>query len=358
MTKMIFKRLIAPIIALLAVIVSANPAAAQVCGLTTISGGTVTAIYDPFSPGGTTIANTTIILQRLNLTGSPRTNTMNFYFDSNTSGLNGLQVNGISIGPNGGTGSGTLGGGAGQNLFFSSSESPPLLSATGTPVPNRTAFYNFNGNAASNDSFRLTANIVLPANLDTAAGTTIPLNLRYSCVHGQGGNATTETGSRSNALVIDVVVVSALQASYVGPVLDFGEVGNKTTVQIQAAPGTYTKTGDIRVASSGAYAINLTSTNNYRLTFPGGNPATPGQSLAYNATLVGVTRNGVSGGPVAGQTAITKTCARAGVGGILLPVSVTLTEGGTLKTPAPAYTDFLNVTVSPQIALVTGSPCP
>ena len=356
MTKIFFKRLAAAVVSM--ILLSSAPAAAQVCGLTTVSGGSVTAIYDPFNPSGSTIANTTIILQRLNISGSPRTNTINFYFDSATTGLNGVQVNGVSILPNGGTGSGSLGGGAGQNLFFSSNESPPLLSPTGSPVPNRTAFFNFSGNAVGNDSFRLTANVILPPNLDTSAGATIPLNLRYSCIHGQGGNATVETGSRSNALILNVTVLSALQASYVGPVLDFGEVGDKTTVQVQGAPGTYTRSGDIRVASSGAYEISMTSTNNYRLTFPGGNPSTPGQSLAYNATLLGITRNGVSGGPAVGQTAITKTCAKAGVGGILLPVSVRLTEGGNLKTPAPAYTDFLNVTVTPQIAAVAGSACP
>ena len=356
MTKLSFKRLIAGILAL--IFLSSAPAAAQVCGLTTVSGGSVTAIYDPFNPTGSTIANTTIILQRVNISGAPRTNTINFYFDSNTPGLNGVQVNGVSILPNGGTGSGSLGGGAGQNLFFSSTESPPLLSATGTPVPNRTAFYNFNGNAISNDSFRLTANVILPPNLDTSAGTTIPFNLRYSCIHGQGGNATVETGTRSNALVLNVTVLSALQASYVGPVLDFGEVGDKTTAQVQGAPGTYTRSGNIRVNSSAAYEINMTSTNNYRLTFPGGNPATPGQSLAYNASLLGITRNGISGAPVAGQAPITKTCTRAGViSGVLFPVTVVLTEGGNLKTPAPDYTDFLNVTVTPLVASV-GSSCP
>jgi hypothetical protein len=357
MTKTSFKRLITGLIAL--VFISSTPAAAQICGLQTVSGGSVAAVYDPFSPSGTTIANTTIILQRLNLDGSPRTNTINFYFDSNSTALNGMQVLGVSIAPNGGTGSGSLGGGTGQNLYFQPGEAAPILSPTGSPsIPNRTAFYNFNGNAPSNDSFQLTATVILPPNLNTAAGATIPLNLRYSCIHGQGGNATVETGSRSNALIIDVTVLSALQASYVGPILDFGEVGDKTTTQVQAAPGTYTRAGDIRVASSGAYEISMTSTNNYRLTFPGGNPSTPGQSLAYNATLAGVTRSGVSGGPVAGQTPITKTCVAAGVGGILRPVSVTLTEGGSAKTPAPAYTDTLNVTVTPKVVGTVGSPCP
>ena len=357
MIKLSFKHMIAALVSFF--FLSSVPAAAQICGLTTVSGGSVSAIYDPFNSNGTTISSTTLILQRTNGAGADRTNTINFYFDSTATGLNGLQIKGVSIGPNGGTGSGTLGGGSGQNLFFSSTGSPPLLNATSAAsAPNRTAFYNFNGNATNNDSFKLTATVVLPGNLDTRAGTTIPINLRYSCIHGQGGGAAVETGTRSNALVLDVTVLSALQASYVGPVLDFGEVGDKTTAQVQGAAGTYTKSGDIRVASSGSYAVSMTSTNNYRLTYSGGNAATPGQSLAYNATLLGITRTGVSGGSITPQTAITKTCAAAGVGGILLPVSVTLTEGGSLKTPAPAYTDTLNVTVTPQVATVVGSPCP
>jgi hypothetical protein len=218
-------------------------------------------------------------------------------------------------------------------------------------------YYNFLG-AAAPDTATFNVQVTVPAGADLSAGGNITFDIVYKCL-GTGGLADVTTATTlAQAITINVNVLSALQASYVGPVLDFGEVGDKTTAQVQGAPGTYTKTGDIRVASSGAYEINMTSTNNYRLTFPGGNPATSGQSLAYSASLVGITRNGVSGAPVAGQTPITKTCARAGVGGILLPVRVVLTEGGSLKTPAPAYTDFLNVTVTPQAALIGGSACP
>jgi hypothetical protein len=352
--------------AIIMTIMMVTPAMAQICGLTTISGGTVNAIYDPFSPTSTTIANTTIILQRINGSGADRTNTINFNFYSDTPGLNGLQVNGVSLTPLGGTGTGILGGGAGQNLFFGSNETPPTLVPTGSPsVPSRTGFFNFNGNATNNDSFQLKVNVVLPSSLDTVAGTTIPLNLRYSCIHGQGGNAAVESGTRSNALVINVTILSALQASYVGtPTLDFGEVGSVTSAQVLGLPATYTRKGDIRVASSGPYNISMTSANNYRLSFNGTTGAiNPLQSLAYAATFVQNTRTGVSGAPIAPQTAITRTCARAGVSGLLLPLSVTLKEGGlgpAVKTPAPTYSDTLTITVAPKLEadVGIGSACP
>lgn len=332
-----------------------NSASAQslTCGIVgSASGGT--AYYDPFNPSGLASTSITLNLTRLNGAGGEKTDIVNFYLRSPSPAANGVQII-----PRSATIEGSVTG-FNNNIFYNTpGPIPSVAPTTVNPVsPNNFLKLEFTGNNAASNIAQVVFDVIFPPNLNLIAGGTLAFDAIFACSTTGGGQPTQQSGQITNAVVFPVVVLSALQASYVGPILDFGEVGNKTTTQVQASPGTYTRAGDIRVASSGAYAISMTSTNNYRLTFPGGNPATPGQSLAYNATLVGIPRTGVSGGPVAGQAAITKTCARAGVGGILLPVSVTLTEGGTLKTPAPAYTDFLNVTVTPQVALVTGSPCP
>lgn len=218
-------------------------------------------------------------------------------------------------------------------------------------------YYNFLG-AAAPDTVTFNVQVTVPPGADLSAGGNITFDIVYKCL-GTGGLADVTTSTTlPQAITINVNVLSALQASYAGSVLDFGEVGDKTTTEVQATPVAYTRSGNIRVASSGAYSISMISDNNYRLKFPLGDAATAGQSLVYSASLVGITRTGVSGGPVAGQVPITKMCTRAGVGGILLPLEVVLKEGGSTKTPAPVYNDFLNVTVTPLVAAVGASACP
>ena len=102
----------------------------------------------------------------------------------------------------------------------------------------------------------------------------------------------------------------------------------------------------------------MTSDNKYRLTYPGGNPAVPAQSLTYSLTLLGQTRSGTSGSGAA-VPSLTRQCLRAGVPapGTQLPLSVTLTEGGTTKTPAPVYSDRLVITIAPIVSTAVNS-CP
>jgi hypothetical protein len=333
-----------------------SAAMAQTCDITGLaSSQSTTLTYDPFSTtGAASTSPVTMTISRLNPGGGERTEQVNMYLTVPNANVPGIQIIPRTV-----TGSSNVtGSGTGNNIFYNFPTAPTIPSASSTGVGNFLTI-NYGDNSANGDTATVTFDVILPPNLDLSAIAQLAFRANFSCrFKGQGNSKVWNTGFRNDAIVFPVTVLSALQASYVGSVLDFGEVGDKTTTQVQAAPGTYTRAGDIRVASSGAYIINMTSTNNYRLTFPGGNPVTPGQSLAYNATLVGITRTGISGAPVSPQTAITKTCTKAGVGGILLPISVTLTEGGTTKTPAPAYTDFLNVTVTPQAALVVGSACP
>ena len=332
---------------------SAAWAQAATCGITG-SATAGTAFYDPFNPSGLSATTINLNLTRRNPTGGGKTDVVNFYLRAQNADANGTSIVPTVVALEGSSA------GLGLNIFHNFATSPPIVAPTSaTPsAANRFLKLSFTGNNTSSDTATVTFQVTLPANLNLNAANSLAFDAIFACSTSGGGQPTQQTGQISNAVVFPVVVLSALQASYVGPVLDFGEVGDKTTLQVQGASGTYTKSGDIRVASSGPYLINLSSTNNYRLTFPGGDLATPGHTLAYDATLLGITRNNTSGAPGSSQAAISKACLQAGVSGVLLPVSVRLMEGGRTKTPASAYTDFLNVTVTPQAALTPGSACP
>jgi hypothetical protein len=154
-------------------------------------------------------------------------------------------------------------------------------------------------------------------------------------------------------------VLSALQASYVGPALDFGEVGERTDSEVATNPGT--RTGYIRVASSGPYSVDMTSANGYRLRYPGSSVAVgsgpTNDSLRYETTFVGQTRSPSNVLP------ITRICNRAGLAGtppsqgILVPLAVKLLDGGQGRNPAPNYQDTLTVTVTPLVAPQSGINC-
>lgn len=343
MTNLSFKRFIVGLFLTLATLVSQSAYAqnATQCGLSGSAVASGTIQYDPFSPSGLSTVTIPLTLTRFVGTGGKKTQQVFFVLEKPVGSPN-YQV----LFTNGSTTS---------NVVYNVGGHPGLPTMNSNDAGQ--IFYNFLGSAAP-DTVTFNVQVTVPPGADLSAGGNITFDIVYKCT-GTGGLADVTTSTTlAQAISINVNVLSALQASYVGSTLDFGEVGDKTTTQVQATPSTYTRTGNIRVASSGAYSISMTSDNNYRLKYPGGNAATPGQSLAYSASLVGITRTGVSGAPVAGQVPITKTCTRAGIGGIFLPVEVVLKEGGSTKTPAPVYNDFLNVTVTPLVAAVGASACP
>jgi hypothetical protein len=334
--------------------VSLAPTTAHaVCGLQTVNGGAQTIVYDPFSPTGVSFNTAQLQMKRINDIGGNRTQTINFYFYSDVPGYSGIQLNATTITPVG-QGNGSIGGGSGTNVFSNSN----LFPASGANPQSGVAYWDFAGNAPNNDKFNLNLTVVLPSTLDLTAGGNIPFNIRYSCQYGTGnGQTTLETGTFPAALTLNVKVLSALQASYVGTALDFGDVTNVTTASLPSA--TYQKFGNIRVASSGAFEIKAHSQNNFRLVSSGGNANTPAQSLRYTATLVGQARIGVSGNsPILSD--ISKVCSRAGIGGQLLPLTASLTEGPQGASPAKVtsvYSDILTITVTPQVDTVAGTAC-
>lgn len=314
------------------------------CGLTTVSGGTANLTYDPFNGTTTSINLTGVQLSRVNGAGGEKTANLEFYVKGTTAAQNGTVLIPISA-----TGSGS-GGPTGSNIFFGTNQSPPILNINaGSPAPG-VFRWSFTGNNAASDIFTLNMTLQLPANLNLNAGSTLPFDIVYSCNGTGGGGPFTDTGTVSNAIVVNVIVLSGLQASYVGTNLDFGEVGNLTTVQVLGAPATYTTptTNYIRVASSGPYSVAIASQNNYKLTFSGGSLGNANQTLAYKAQFLGQTPT------TASPTFNTITCLRAGTDAAagILPIRATLLEGGQGKTPASVYSDTITVTVTPLLSTV------
>lgn len=321
--------------------VSVAPAAAETCGLTTVSGGTASINYDPFNPTQSQIVITNLVLSRVNGSGGAKTSTINFYVTGQNANTNGTQ---LVINSSSGSGSGA---GYNQNIYYNFGAAGPVLSNTSSPPPG-VFYWAFTGNNAASDLFTVNMQMTLPANLNITAGNTLPFDIVYSCAGTGGGGPFTATGTYSGAIVVNVHILSALQASYAGQNLAFGEIGQVTTAQALGAPASYRTSPNnyIRVQSSGPYQVNLTSANGYKMTFPGGNLSQANQTIGYQLKFLGDIRSPTATAP------INHTCVRAGVGNAFeqhLYLQGTLLEGGSTKMVAPNYQDILTVVISPQV---------
>ena len=214
--------------------------------------------------------------------------------------------------------------------------------------------YTFGGLLATDVSPALNLRVTVPPGTDLTSGEPIVLDMLYIC-SGVLGQQSVSVPTRSIGTIrLTVNTVSALQASYAGAALDFGEIGDVTSAAVQAAPATYTTSAanSLRVRSSGPYEVRVQSQNNFRLTFPGGNLSDPAQAIGYRVRFLGqdITSNTSLG---------TRTCARAGVTGTgaTLPIRATLTEGGAGHTPSTNYADVINVTFSPVVTASSAQAC-
>ena len=333
---------IAGMVAALLALSPATAWAAGRCGLTTVSGGTATVNYDPFSPTAVSINITSLTLSRVNGPGGEKTSSINFYVTGQTPAQNGTTMSIVSAT---GSGSGT---GFNQNIFYNfGSPGPSPLDNSSAPVPGIFRWV-FSGNNAASDTFTVNMQINLPANLNLTAGNQLLFDIVYSCAGTGAGGPFSDTGTVSGAISANVKVLSALQASYAGTDLAFGEIGNVTNTQVTSSPASYRTAASnfIRVQSSGPYRVTLTSGNGYRMTYPTGNLATATQRVNYSLKFLGETRH------ESATTAITKTCSAAGVGSAfedLLYLQATLREGGQGKQVAPDYRDLLTVTIEPLV---------
>jgi hypothetical protein len=333
----------------------APPAEAQVrrCLVTATSASSL-ATYDPFGAGGITITNVAITFTRGNGPGGAKPAIIDMFVKAQSSAANGIQLI-----PTGIDGSGSPEG-LNQNIFYDTPGPVPNITTPlgNTPVPG-VLRWNFTGNDPASDIFVIKFTVILPANLDLTASANLLFDIEYGCNGTGGGPQFSERSVAPNAYSIQISVKSALQASYVGAALDFGEVGDKTTADVLTAPATYSTPASgnhIRIVSSGPYQVELSSQNAFRLTFPGGNPALALQSLNYKALFMGQTV--FNGSPAF----VAVSCARAGVPAAqadLLPIRATLLEGGDGKQVSPLYKDVITVTVSALAATnPTATDCP
>ena len=307
---------------------TAGVAAAQNCGVTGTNAVSL-GNYDPFNPVAISSVTTSVTLTRVVGAGGKKTQSVNFYF-TKPSGSPAYQIlfNGSNVLYNEPSYAGA------PTLNFNNAGDQPGL-----------VYVNFGG-ASAPDTLTVPFTVTIPAGVDLSAGDPIRFDIRYVC-KGTGGLADVPSPLIfANAFTLNVNVLSALQASYAGPALDFGEVGTVTDTAVLAAAGTYTKTGQVNVRSSGPYSVAMTSTNGYQLKAGGT------ASMNYQATFLGQTVSNAS------QTFTTRTCARAGLTGVNLPVSTRLLQGGQGITPAPVYSDTLNVTITPLVSAGAPLNCP
>jgi hypothetical protein len=317
---------------------------AAICGLQGSATGQAS-VYNPFLGGALPKSRISLNVTRINPTGGGRTALVAFYLTARTAtAANNVAINAVSFQPTGGINIYGLN----QNIFYNTgSAAPSLLLNTRTPVGY--AIVDFGGNTSGSDNLTLTFDIALPANLDVAASSRLAFDLNYRCSGAGGGKPFEETGSITDALSFPIKVLSGLEASYSGHVLDFGEVGTMTDADISKNQIAFTKSGWVNVRSSGAFTLKLTSQNGYRLTFPGGDLSKTSQTLRYTARLAGtaMTSNGSS--------TATISCVRAGLTTLQIPISAELNEGGSLKAASSSYSDILSITVSPEMADASGA---
>ncbi|MFC7537259.1 hypothetical protein ACFQPG_07745 [Sphingomonas sp. GCM10030256] len=323
-------------VALLALLLGfcATPALAQNCGVTGSAQASSSITYDPFGPNGLQQVTIPLVLTRYAV-GGAKTQTVNFVL-TKAAGTPNYQVlyNGVSV------------------LYTEgqTGNRPSIGSQSSGEIS-----YNFGGASAPDQSTPFNLVMTVPAGLDLSAGQPIRFDISYVC-NGTGGMKDVSVPTKLvNAIQINVNVLSALQASYVGPALDFGEVGTKTDAQAPTDPGP--RTGYLRVASSGPYSVEMRSEKGYRLSYPGGNPTVANQSIAYQANLLGQTRS------PADTSSIRQVCTRAGLAssssgqGVRIPLTVNLQQGGQGKLPAPVYQDNLVVTITPLLDPQAGASC-
>ena len=331
-------------IASLALAGAAQAATCGIIGSATANAGT----YDPFSPTGLPTTTVTLQLQRINGAGGQKTDIVNFFLKSNSTDADGTQIVPTSVAVEGNVS------GLNLDIFYDFNEAPPIYAPTSVLPSTSNKFLRiaFTGNNAASDFATVTFQVTLPANLNLNASTTLPFDALFACSTTGGGSPTQQTGQITNAVTFPITVLSALQATYAGTALDFGEIGDITTTQVNTTPLNYVTgpNNHVRVQSSGPYSVTMTSQNNYVMTPGGTATADPLQRVQYRVKFLGQTRS------PADTSTISLTCPRAEIGAALedhLFVQAQLAEGGTGKSVSANYRDTLTVTLSP---LAAGTP--
>lgn len=305
----------------LAILLGAQSAnAATSCGVTGQATGAPSITYNPFDPSGINQVSIPLTLTRF-ANGGAKTQSVNFVLTKPIGAPDYVVLY------------------QGANVLYTQG------ATAGHPVSGSLApgeiYYLFGGASAPNQSTPFNLVVSIPPNVDLSAGEPIAFDILYVC-KGTGGMADLNSPtSLTGAIHIDVNVQSAVQASYVGSPLNFGDITNLSLV----SANTHTTGGAIRVASSGPFAVTLDAQNRFRLTYPGGDPDVMDSSVRYSATFVGQTRS------IAQPETISVKCSSSGIHGQNLPILLRLIDGGADKIPSANYRDVLTVTVTPLATL-------
>jgi hypothetical protein len=300
----------------------AAPAHADTCG---ISGTTTTSIgsYNAFAGSGINEVTVNLSLTRRKLSSLSKTRSVNFFLVQ-TSGMTGLNIRY-----------------EGRDVAHPLSRAPRLsLLFPGSA----TIYYNF-GFFDDRDNVSLPLTVSVPPGIDLVAGEPLTFDILYVCDGTFGMDSVLSPAILPQGLTVRIDVASALQASWAGPGLNFGEIGNLDN----AAAAQRAVTGAVRVASSGPYRVSVRSENAYRMTYPGGSPDDPQQRVSYAVNFMGRAAS-----PDAPRT-LEALCRRAGLSGENLPLTVRLLEGGSDKAAASEYKDILTITVTPLAASYSGA---
>jgi hypothetical protein len=283
-----------------------------------VSGATAASIgdYNPFTGSSFNQVQVNLNLTRYVASGGKKTQQANFYLAQASGSPAGLTILYQNF-----------------NVLYTL---PATHSLALSNPPSGTVFADFGGNGQP-DTIQIPFVVTIPPGLDLSSGKPMSFDLVYIC-SGTGGLLSTLTPTTlANAITLQINVLSALQASYAGPPLDFGEVGGISDAQAAA----HSETGAIRIASSGPFTVAMTSANSYRMTFAGGDLGNSAETIKYAVRLLGQTKERTN------ATFATVACKRAGIASENLSIAATLREGGETKTPAPNYYDSLTVTLTP-----------
>ena len=192
----------------------------------------------------------------------------------------------------------------------------------------------------------------IPAGTDWPAGPIVArFDVEYLCESGFNF----DSGVQIQGFQMTFPVSSALSATLSGPDQDFGEIGHLSTTAVASSPTSVTERRSLlRVSASGPFELRIESQNSWRMTSTGSQTTVAAERIAYRYQLLGQTLD-------AGRQLFTPVICRAtGVGGQLIPLTATLTEGGLGKIASPTYRDFVTITITPLAVAQGGTavPCP
>jgi hypothetical protein len=324
--------------AMAAGLANANGVAASTCGVQTTT-VTATIFYDPFSANSVTNVSAQIPITRFAATSNPtesaKTQQVDFYFTQPT-GSPAFQIKSSGVNTLYTQGSPGIGGGA------------PTLDANSPP--SGTIGLNFLG-ASQPDTINVPVTISLPAHLDLTNGMTVTFGLVYEC-KGTGGFPDVNSPTYlANAVTTPVSVLSALQAFYAGPAMDFGNIQGATALNFNTFKAPVSGVAIINVRSSGPYTVDLTSENQYELKW--GASSAAADTVKYQLHFLG---RDLSNGS---SSFATIQCVRAGISSLVqLPLRATLAEAAQGKTAANTYLDVLTVVVTPVNIAGSQQNCP